>query len=591
MGGKANETSRGFLAWRSMTCRNFGVNPKDLPGCRDIFGRVYPLIGVPDWVTEDTACGKFLYSTSTGMPDEYITTGAALGDQLLLWAVMGSRRFFECIGDPPLSPYLPLWRQASKLERWRPDQKGIPNKIFVVSEQGCKARPANAGPVELSIVGQVLRTAKEEFLYRDSRLLALPSAWDFATRLDSMLPFRVIKDLAILSSDLTQASDLLHPDLLEEQVQALSDLISPNHFLHRIYPAVALGARHCHIIPRYWSEGMPLDFRQKRGTLLGDPTSYVELNMYVLNTVEIAEACGSEQVYLSHPIKKIFGPGRHRHADDLTITGIVGDDKLQVGRREILSLSDRILIDAHGKPSPGKNFISTRIGFFLEEAIDITSINQEPKCRYIDTIKLRLLNSQSSGSRIRDRYIAPIFGKLEALQKRVSYLRDEGKPSLQKLGARLAWHNFQQVRSLVGSYPVHLPQTVGGLSLPTWGGFLDNIEVAPKWYWAMAQLAKDGNNSIREAINNFIDLEAHGAVVNRETLMALPMGTETSEVITLLESSVHGYKTPLTGAGHVWYTGLRRDIKKACLPLIDQVEFIKRVRRAKRYKDLLFSPL
>jgi hypothetical protein len=329
-------------------------------------------------------------------------------------------------------------------------------------------------------------------------------------------------------------------------------------------------------------------YPQRQGTLLGDPTSFVELCWYQLAAVELSEQYGFSDLEFasaSPPPDQVNSLGIASLWGDDIIT--LSNDKAGRTLREILAATNQI-VNEKALVSTGRRVL----GKFLEERL-LLDLDKDPKpdpvthrqrgCVYLDTIKMRFF-SPGSGRVASD----PIFGKLAAIEGRLKWMRVEKHPHTH-FYTRLTWLNFPEIRELhKAGYPVTLQREAGGISAPgslSWpnkvGQMTDRIRSA-LWY-------SKWSDELRNLLIRINFIDQHGVMLLGAELVAdLPKPID--NIVNYLEAA--GYEIPRDGRGKIWWRGVARLCQadqKLSNQVIESSLLLKEMTRARAFQQMLFG--
>jgi len=254
----------------------------------------------------------------------------------------------------------------------------------------------------------------------------------------------------------------------------------------------------------------------ERGTLLGDPLSMWFLTSHQLTKVEAAT--------ILYRTGKTLATVTAQEIDEIVLNGfadpgissVLGDDLISISPQRWIVGLDSISEDAGDLFSPGKDYLSeilepgvTAQGIFLEEIFSI----QRPDNRrllnflYEGTLKLRLMSDMGppSGPDPRQQTTVPVFSRILAVNKTLQWR--EGSSSSNVI-CKIMWEVFPKVKAMRDDYPVFMPEAVGGMAMPTWGGWVDIVDLTPDWFLDILYQACF-NKALASLLRNIKDIDEH----------------------------------------------------------------------------------
>lgn len=287
------------------------------------------------------------------------------------------------VGVNPDYVFLTNWRSLLSLRVPNtpgvfPYKYGIPQAdVFGILEFGSKVRIANKTTFNAFVVGAVFRHFKEHYLNVLAEYRSREPKFSSSVELFSRMKMSRLNYAVLNSTDLKAASDRLHPELLLAQHQGLCEGLGISPLLTHIYEMVAFA-------PRMISFGKRR-ISHECGTLLGDATSFVELSFYNVTLAEVTR--------------------RQGHNLDCVV---VGDDLLIASTIHGVHQFRTNMRLANGLISPGKDYLSTNIGLFLEE----TALKISPGMfKHIPVLKLKSLITEDIPKECPLIQTSPIFGR------------------------------------------------------------------------------------------------------------------------------------------------------------------------------------
>jgi len=368
------------------------VIPDLTPQSRDIFGRPVTGDSLPEgW--EDLPVWAVLYRPLTplddvategdvlgadGLPTIPSEADASIGDLLVLFALMDICPQYIEFRSPEGEVFLPeggvpVFHRTQVLPNIH-QVKPFPAQAFTIPERGYKVRCANTHIASISVflgaVGSWKTVyAEAAWTYDDKpdvdKTFVQLNKWlvssEFGREVSRALS-EANGDMTILSVDLSTASDDLHPDLLEIQIDCWGSSLPSDHWYHRVYKPMALGQRTI--------RGSTDEVRAcLRGTLLGDRSSFTEMSDYFQNISWIADHISGTKSY----------------------TRNTGDDLLRIACAANNQAFRQLLRRAGSTESVYKSFLSTRAGVYLEAPFIVVPGDNSVVFEKVDAVKARQL--------------------------------------------------------------------------------------------------------------------------------------------------------------------------------------------------------
>jgi len=403
-----------------------------------------------------------------------------IGDQIQLWAFseLINKRYISP-SKAPLDSYLAIWDEVSELVFTTGE--AYPTKIDFVSEPGYRVRIINVPPASASVIQQIARHAIEPVLWRDKRAQPGEQLYYIVQSflVENKKPALTIpnEEIWVKSTDFKGASNKLpfnyNRALLHGFLEGIN--LPKAHPLWKIesllYARRAIYAEK--VISRWQNEPYSIEDRirsanydHRRGTLLGDPFSFVILSLSTLFVYEVAEIYTDSKEEVKFPLgldQLMESPTvRHYHGQ------ILGDDAIVFTRRPFLVHYNHVVSQVHLEISLDKDLESQLVGTYTEQYTFRETVSED--FRYHDTIKSRYFSPFSKSVGLTADGRSPALSKAGPLSRVLYYYNDPINRDIYYQKGRCASYYYHCYPSMLkletAGFPVGLPLACGGCSAP-----------------------------------------------------------------------------------------------------------------------------
>jgi hypothetical protein len=369
----------------------------------------------------------------------------------------------------------------------------------------------------------------------------------------------------IFSEDLTAATDTLNQNLTQAIMLGWVDGFDPNSWVRRILPNVSqpthefMVRRLARDTPLFrMRDGVPEQIntvRQRRGTLLGDGLSMVQLTLHQLVKLEVGKYLLNLGWSPGDPYPDPTEYRRMGKVEEVAISSCLGDDMISVGPIIYNDILECLTIDMGDTPSVGTAYRSgpvgprhSQSGVYLEEVIDIRwdPSKHDAEVRENNCFKLRLFTEEGppSGPGGNQAWSSPVIGRIQSIANVAKWTLGQG---IYNIVCQLQYEVYPSLKDLRREgLPIHMPVSIGGLgmiSLPSYQSdqdwqdlqsndwavrkpalnrvkkqiWKDQLAQTAPWFRALLVPLKKGDLEIKRAIQPWKTLTEHGARFTSDT--------------------------------------------------------------------------
>jgi hypothetical protein len=440
------------------------------------------------------------------IPDELINQ--KLGLLVLLWSVtmLNERGSWEIEPDITWGD-MPLWN-SEVANTFIPNNLLGPRCRFKsLSEPGLKVRPLTISEAWSTELFQFLRFLMEPVFHKEQRARVGfetdNKLWEFIkvlnheykdeTRKRKFLVDEKGNSLWFMNSDYKSATDYLTLDL----IRSIWNGFLEGFKIPKQSPVWVL--RHMLSVPRRFFPskdtlclferlGLQPGVTQTRGSLMGEPMSFLTLTLYNLCNLDITETAlrtkGGLQTLLGSP-QLMSGHTSHER-----ISQVVGDDVLALAPKRFIEIFYEIVAISGMHLSKGKDLPSQTLMILCEDHtfVDRTGAEEESSSdiigadkvtitkigksvvHYLDVVKIRLL---VGSGRIYKDHRAAMIGKAAMLSNQTAWHPNK---VVARMSHDIYRHDFEEMHGkslFIRKLPYELPANAGGFSLPrlSWSRF------------------------------------------------------------------------------------------------------------------------
>jgi len=427
---------------------------------------------------------------------DYAGLDQFLGPLTLLWAVTTasragyyvpelSTREFEGLSKDPLA------FRPGDLAGLVFRQVNLPKvRVTYVSEPGYRIRVVTIAEAAWAIVQQYLRQLAEPLLHRDARYKSGAHLYylvkDFAAF--NLPPHHIPnQDIWVKSADFQGASDRMNFQMLAAEFTGLLEGFNcPNDHPLMMFRNTVSAPRDLQLAPDV-SRKLPGVIthvnKHVRGTLLGDPFSFVLLS---LTTLVICEVAGV-MTQLPWPKDPGYAPTTEEVKQLFLKPAIqyfgqvLGDDSVTFATRLFCRwfnwTTDRVAMVL----SPGKDAESQYAVTYTEN----WALRQDlaKAFEFLDTIKSRYFSPFRKDVGIEADAVEPAIAKAPILSKTLGYYREDSPLyQLARRGVDYYYSTFPRMQGAESEgFPIGFPTQLGGLSCP-YQGWESYRDKHPVWY-------------------------------------------------------------------------------------------------------------
>jgi hypothetical protein len=354
----------------------------------------------------------------------------------LMWLSTGEALLYGSYDPPPdvlvmVGEFqLPLWI-IGRVIYYKP--RVIDVRLAASATAGCKTRVITVNRLYTSLIGTYMHHMFEEVLVRSPIYKMGQSLLWYAVEL-----FDKDHKAYYYSQDLKSSTDFIPHQLMSLMWNTVCRAIRSKNEFHPflVFHRLITFPRN---VFRPLKLGGPEYFLTHRGSLMGDPMSFMTLSLLCL----VIDRC----------IKNMSG--RYVHSPSL----VLGDDYVTKLRNEDECKAASKITESFGVVLSRKHGYSKRALIFAE-SVGIHSSG----LHFVDSLKLRLLTMTPS-TRMGDQSVS-FLGKARELKKFIEYT---GSDSIKKIVDYLFWENirvFYGEDIVKTNLPLWLPTELGGLDFP-----------------------------------------------------------------------------------------------------------------------------
>jgi len=353
---------------------------------------------------------------------------------------------------------IPLWFSSIPKIFTPSDIARIPSRLVASQTGGFKTRVVTTNPWEVGILMKYTKFAVRYMMshlrpIRDGHKVSPLWAWcSFVNRTTNIDLYE-----SFYSSDLRNATDYIPCELVKLIWTSFLNQFKMKFGLHPMLSFINLTWMKRYILvdnsllklAREFSYTIPNSFNQERGSLMGDPMSFMTLNL--INYMVHKECNRTNAERLSVDPNLLYTPSL-----------ILGDDYLSLLVKEEDSLHLDALYQSLGLVLSKKHGVSPIYGIFAETMC----LRNKSKVVFLDCLKLRLLNSIPATWQSEHR--AAVLGKASQLCKNLDWLPIKTlKVVVPVLFLDLFHREYKHQMTFMDRFlPLDLPVHLGGLDFP-----------------------------------------------------------------------------------------------------------------------------